>query len=270
MSSPLYRSLIILFLFCTLMRGASAGSGSANVSYQKKWISRTRVHLITANLNDPTLLVTPAIAYDKPGRRQSFLGFLVVHQPLAQVTGSYFSMQSNLPVGDIVIGGKLRYLGPAGSALAITPDNTPAIINIPYGWKYSWPGYETVLQGGVRLVQHGKFAVYPRQHGFRDPGIFRKATRTAVGIKPNKRLVLVGINKPVQLSELAGIMKGMGCTDAMTLDGGTSTGIAYGSSIIINPGRTLATVLQIVRRPPPPAPAPAVTTPTAPAEDCDR
>ena len=121
------------------------------------------------------------------------------------------------------------------------------IIDIPYKWEYSWPGYQMVMQGGIRLVENGKSTVYPRSQGFRHNDLFRPAARTAIGIHDDT-LVMLAVTKPILLSKLAAVMKGIGCTEAMTLDGGPSTGLAIGKSIIVNPGRQLPTVLMVVKK----------------------
>ena len=253
---------IVALLAVALSLPAMAETMPDSVAYSVQWVHRMRVHVITVDLYDRSLMVVPMLAYDTPGRRRSFIGFMADYQPLAQITGSYFSLKSALPIGDIVISGEIRYRGPVGSALALTATNEAQIVNIPYGWTYSWPGYENVLQGGLRLVQNGKYAVYPHDQGFRDPGLFRHATRTAVGLTPAHKLLLVAINKEILLSELAAIMKGLGCRDAMTLDGGTSTGLAYGDDVILTPGRTLSNVLMVMHRPDAaPAPSSASTAP---------
>ncbi|MHB9131716.1 MAG: phosphodiester glycosidase family protein [Armatimonadota bacterium] len=224
-----------------------------SVSYVTHRLYNVMVHIIVVDLNDPTILVTPRIARNTPGRRQSFVSFMAEHQPLAQITGSYFSMTGPAyPIGDIVIGGKLRYDGPIGSALAIKPNNLAGIVNVPRYRKYNWKGYESVLQGGIRLVQNGKYALYPSTQGFRDPDLFRQATRTAVGIQQNNRLLLVAVGRGVSLVTMVKIMKALGCRDAMTLDGGTSTGLAFSTSPIYTPGRMISNVLMVTRRPPPP------------------
>lgn len=265
----------LLRLWIGMVMGAlalpvQAGSPESSVSYQIKQASGIRVHVVTADLRNPALMVRPVLAYNTPGRGQSFLSFLAQHQPLAQISGGYFSTSNWLPIGDIVIDGLLRYRGQVGSALAIRPDNTIEIVDVPRGWRYSWPGYEHVLRGGMRLIRHGEFSVYPNRQGFHDPGLFREASRTAVGILPGNRLLLAATGAAISLSKMASVMKALGCTEAMSLDGGTSTGLAYGSSIIIAPGRQLSSVLMILERPDPPAPpAEAITTtmpntPTAP------
>jgi len=246
--SRLRYGLLIIVLALLPLRGL-ADSGPSSVSYCVRWVSHTCVHVITVDLNDDTLAVVPKLYHDTPGERQSFIRFLTEYHPIAQLTGSYFSLSNALPIGDIVTDGTLVYRGPVGSALAIKSDNSAEIVNVPYGWKYSWPGYENVLKGGLRLLQRGKYAVYPRDQGFRDPSLFRHASRTAVGLTAGNKLLLVATSKGILLSELARIMKALGCRDAMTLDGGASTGMAFGSNVILMPGRTLSNVLMVVQRP---------------------
>jgi len=261
------RSHLLLMVIALGLFAQQAYGDASSVTYSKHWINRTRVHVIRVNLNDPTVKVTPVLAWNAVGRRQSFLGFMAAHQPLAQMTGNFFSLQSGYPVGDIVIGGSKVAEGRIGSALAIKPGNQASIIDIPHRWRYAWPGYESVLRGGIRLLESGKTTLSPRSQGFRDPALFRTATRTAVGLDAQNRLLMVAVNKGIYLRDMAAIMKALGCTAAMSLDGGTSTGLAYRDDVILMPGRTLANVLVVVQRPPAPAPEtappaePSVTTP---------
>jgi len=241
------------------------GESSSGVSYSRHWIKRTRVHVVWVNLNDKSLKVTPVVAWNSIGRRQSFVSFMAHHQPLAQMSGNFFSLRTAIPVGDIVIGGSKVCDGRVGSALAIKPGNQASIVDIPHRWRYSWPGYESVLRGGIRLLENGKTTLAPRSQGFRDPALFRAATRTAIGLDKRNRLLMVAVNKTISLSDMAGIMKALGCLSAMSLDGGTSTGLAYGDDVMVMPGRTLANVLLVVRRPEPPA-KPPVMEPPPPAE----
>jgi len=247
------RSHVLLMVIALGLLAQQAYGDTSSVTYSKHWINRTRVHVVWVDLNDPTIKVTPLLAWNAINRRRSFVGFMAAHQPLAQMTGNFFSLQSGYPVGDIVIGGTKVAEGRVGSALAIKPGNQVSIIDIPHQWRYSWPGYESVLRGGIRLVENGKAALNPKGQGFRDPALFRPATRTAVGLDSRNRLLMVAVNKGVYLSDMAGIMKALGCTAAMSLDGGTSTGLAYRGDVILMPGRTLPNVLAVIQRPPKPA-----------------
>ena len=233
MTSRLSYGLLIAIIL--LWRPAAAGATSS-LNYSTRWVNRIRVNVITVDLHDQSLVVTPQLANDAVGKRESFSAFRRERHPLAQISGSYFSLGSALPIGDIVIDGHLRYRGPVGSALAIKADNSADIVNVPYGWSASWSGYETVLKGGMRLVQHGKYAVFPHDQGFRDPNLFHRATRTAVGLTCKHKLLLVAVGQQILLSQLAVIMQRLGCQDAMTLDGGLSTGMAYGDKVILTRG----------------------------------
>ncbi len=229
--------------------GTATNARTESVRYQTQWLRQARVHVVSVDLADPTIKITPAFAHDRIGARQDFSTFLARYHPLAQITGTYFGMRDSLPIGDVVINGQFLFDGYIGTALALKPDNTAQIIDVPYRWRNSWSGYEEVLQGGIRLVELGKPMVYPRSQGFRDPDLFRYATRTAVGLQGPKKLLLVAVNQPILLTNLAHIMIALGCRDAMTLDGGTSTGLAFGRQVILHPGRALTNVLMVVSRP---------------------
>ncbi|MHB9026190.1 MAG: phosphodiester glycosidase family protein [Armatimonadota bacterium] len=256
MRATLTLSSIAMMAVLLTALGRAAGAESASVRYSTHRTNGIGVHVIDVNLNDRSLMVKPRPAGDTPGARQTFAGFLAQHRPLAQITGGYFDVRSGYPIGDVIVQGKTYYDGAIGSGLALTADNKAAIIDVPPYVSHGWAGYTSVLQGGVRLVKHGQYAVYPRDQGFRDPDLFRRASRTAVGLTARNHLLLVATSREIYLSQLAAVMLDLGCREAMTLDGGTSTGLAYGGSIILRPGRSLPNVLQVVLRPTPlPEPA---------------
>jgi hypothetical protein len=43
-------------------------------------------------------------------------------RPVAAITGTFFATDSLLPIGDIVIGGRLAHFGGRGAALCLTAD----------------------------------------------------------------------------------------------------------------------------------------------------
>lgn len=219
-----------------------------SVGYSLHRVRNIPVHVISVDLQDPYLLVTPALAYGTLGRRQSFKGFLSDYQPLAQMTGSYFGLRNSYPIGDIVVKQHHQYRGSIGSALAVKPDNTAWILDVPYLEDGSWGGYESVMRGGIRLLEGGQRCLFPRDQGFRDPAVYRNATRTAVGLKNHRKLLMVAITRTISLSDLVHIMKTLGCRDAMALDGGSSTGLACGRSTIVSPARSLVSVLMVTQR----------------------
>ncbi|MEI6518744.1 MAG: phosphodiester glycosidase family protein [bacterium] len=237
-----YELSVMMMLLCSL-----AWAGNKSVYYDSVRAAGVNAHTVNISMNDTTIQVRPAFAWGIPGKRQLFKDFIHDYNPIAQITGPYFGMLNGLPVGDIVIDGKGLFKGFIGSALVIDKNGKAKIIDIPFKWEYSWPGYQMVMQGGVRLVENGKSTVYPRSQGFTHLDLFKPAARTAIGIHGDT-LVMLAVTKPIYLSKLAAVMKGIGCTEAMTLDGGSSTGLAIGKSIIVNPGRELPTVLMVVKK----------------------
>lgn len=73
-----------------------------------------------------------------------------------------------------------------------------------------------------------------------------KATRGGIGISNDKIYLIVAKNATVP--DLAEIMKVLGATDAMNLDGGGSSALMYGGTYKVGPGRTLPNAIVFVRR----------------------
>ena len=237
-----YELSVMIMLLCSI-----AFAGSKSVYYDSVRVAGVNAHTVNIKMSDTSIQIRPAFAWGIPGKRQLFKDFISDYNPLAQITGPYFGMADGLPVGDIFIDGKGLFDGFIGSALTVNKNGRAKIVDIPYKWDYSWPGSVMVMQGGIRLLENGKTTLYPRSQGFRHIDLFRPAARTAIGIDGDK-LVMMAVTKPIYLSKLAAMMKGIGCTEAMTLDGGPSTGLAIGKSIIVNPGRQLPTVLMVVKK----------------------
>ena len=254
MQRTLRKCLLLMGIALVLSPAWSASAERKSVQYGLFLIRHLPVHVIQIDLSDPALKVMPAVAHDQIGRRESFFAFLSHYQPLAQISGEYFGLRDAIPIGDIVIDGEKLVNGAIGTALAVTTDNTASIIDIPHRETQTWAGYDEVIRGGIRLLEHGEFRVFPRSQGFHDPALFSYATRAAIGLRDHKHLLMVAIDRDISLAQLAGVMELLGCRDAMTLDGGASTGMAFGHRILIWPGRTVSDVLMVVARPPRPAP----------------
>jgi hypothetical protein len=240
---------IFLFLCGLLAVGMlRVGAAPESMSHRTMTIDGVYVHVISVDLRDQSLLVTAGVALDEPDHRKSFAEFQKDHRPLAQITGTFFDLHSGAPIGDVVVRGNLVCIGSGvGSALVVTADNEAAIIDSPPadGWK----AYESVLQGGLRLVRDGQVDVDPEAQGFNDRYMLRKTARLGVGVLPNHQMVMVETGH-LLMPQFAEIMIKLGATDAMALDGGGSTGISFDGKTIMATGRKLANVLMVVQRPP--------------------
>ncbi|GBF05098.1 peptidoglycan-binding LysM [Deinococcus aerius] len=161
----------------------------------------------------------------------------------AVVNGSYFHPRSYVPAGDLVVQGRLLTWGRIPAALAITPDNRAAILTsttalLGRPLDATWHGMETVIATGPRILKRGRVV---RQYGdvFRDPALFGRAARSAVGLRGNRDLVFVTTHAKLTTTEMGKVMARLGVRDALLLDGGSSAGLAW------NGGRALDSVRKV-------------------------
>jgi len=224
---------------------------AANVGYRVEFVNGFGCHVVQVNLGSPTVKVTPIVSLRFPGGAEPMMRMCERERPVAAITGTFFSKTTLLPVGDLVIDGRLVYFGGMGSAIAITGDNRVVIERLPYGRTQDWSPFESVMACGPLLLETGMVALAPRHERFRDAHVLGRASRTAVGLTAANKLLMVVTREQVSLWELAGIMKGLGCIDAINLDGGSSTGMYYRGSAIVSPGRSLVNMLAVYSDVPP-------------------
>jgi hypothetical protein len=116
---------------------------------------------------------------------------------------------------------------PVGSTVALNQDLRPgAFEQFPFG-----------IGGGPILVRDGQLVADARAEGFSDAFAAQAAPRSAIGVMPDGRLVLVAIHfspggRGPTLSEAAQIMRQLGVQQALNLDGGTSTSLYLGGTMI--------------------------------------
>ncbi|MEA3403165.1 MAG: phosphodiester glycosidase family protein [Armatimonadota bacterium] len=215
------------------------------VGYRVEFVNGFGCHVVQINLGSPKVKVTPILSLRFPGGAEPMMSLCRREQPSAAVTGTFFSKTTLLPVGDIVIDGRLEYFGGMGSAIALTPENEVAFERLPYGRRWDWGPFESVLACGPLLVERGEVALAPRHEHFQDPHVLGRASRTAVGLTPMNKLLMVVTREQVSLWELAKIMRSLGCIEAINLDGGSSTGMYYRGSAIVRPARSLVNMLAV-------------------------
>ena len=115
----------------------------------------------------------------------------------------------------------------------------------------------TAIGGGPLLVHNGKLEHWPEVKGTNSPALPRHP-RTAIGFN-SKFFYLVevdGRQKDLSVGmtfpELADLMKALGCTEAMNLDGGGSSTFWLNGKVLNSPSdkheRSLANGLIIVRK----------------------
>ena len=228
---------------------SSAWAKPSSVSLAFRKFGPFHTYVVTANLNDPDVKVTPILSRRGIGSAESYRSLIHRTIPTAAITGTFFSPDNHLPTGDIVLGGRYIYFGGIGHAIAVTPDNTALILGRRLNRHMDWSGYETVLCAGPRLLWNGIIYVNPRAEGFRDRKMmYSRTARLGVGITRYNRLMFVAVKTPCHLSHLAAIMRKLGCINAVNVDQGSSTAFYYRGRTIARPGRLLTNMLAIYDR----------------------
>jgi hypothetical protein len=213
--------------------------------YRKGYLGDVPVHLVVADLNDPEVKLGVLVARGGVGKTESFASMVQRAQPVAAITGTFFGLKSALPTGDLVVNGHAIYQGFVGTALAFTDGNVVSFVPTHYKEKTAWRFFDGVVRAGPLLVQAGRIAVAPRDEGFTSLSAAARRSRTAVGITPGRKLLLLAVKQPISLWRLAKLMRELGAYHAVAMDGGTSTGLYFGGHMIAQPGRALTNALVV-------------------------
>ena len=260
-----------LCVLCTLSAIVvlhSAGTCD-NVTLEKRFIKNASVYVITADLNDPSIEVTLSVAAKGISHSESFQSMVKRSLPIAAVTGTYFDTRTLFPVGSIVVEGRTVHESAIGTAVCFVRPDSIECVNVATtdvsvyqprkyivkfvatkkGDRFDWSGVEYGLRTGPRLLSNGQYALNPTPEGFKHPGLFGARTRIALGHTPHNKLLLVAVRTPVTFGKLASIMKTLGATEAVALDGGTSSAMYYRGRIVCRPGRALTNIIEIRQRP---------------------
>ena len=110
-----------------------------------------------------------------------------------------------------------------------------------------------IVNGGPRLVRDGEIDIPAFAEGFHypeDPGFLyrfglRRNPRTLAGVRPDGRLLLVtvdgrapGHSVGASFTESAALLRALGARDGVNLDGGGSTAMTVGSTLLTRPSDT--------------------------------
>ncbi|MDO8587840.1 MAG: phosphodiester glycosidase family protein [Armatimonadota bacterium] len=233
------------YLLLALLFPHAGPAEASSVSYGKHYVHHVVAHVVTINLNDPDVRLTPVFARRGVGTSERFESILNRTRPTAAITGTFFDTRSLYPTGDIVVDGEMVCRGVVGTAIGIGWNNEVDFIPTRRGAVSDWSAYHSVLCAGPRLLADGKPVVYPKGEGFRDRSIYSKGIRAAVGVTRWNKLLLVTTRQPVYLSRLAKVMRALGARDAATLDGGSSTALYYRGRFFARPDRKLTNLLVV-------------------------
>lgn len=223
----------------TVPVGPKAPSGEA-VRYIHGRVLGVPVSAVRIDLRNPRVLVTPILPVSGLGTGGVFTRMARTTGATAVVNGGYFHPTSFIPAGDLVVHGRYVFSGKISTAVAITPDNRVRVRSVTKNAPATWAGFESVIASGPHILQRGRVVVSPFTGGFRDPAIFRRAMRTVLGTRGDRTLILMSTGALLSPSEAAKVMRQLGASDAILLDGGSSTGFAWKGRVLIKPARRIS------------------------------
>jgi exopolysaccharide biosynthesis protein len=117
----------------------------------------------------------------------------------------------------------------------------------------SWADVKQAVSGGPTLIRNGKLFLDLKDQNFRKTWTSSSIhARTALGVTANRHLILLTVEGPHTLWDVAKVLKRLGCVEAMNLDGGGSTTMVLNGKIVTRnaktPQRRVAASLAIVPR----------------------
>jgi exopolysaccharide biosynthesis protein len=189
-----------------------------------------------------------AITTQKMGHLETFASIARRTKPIAAITGGFYDTRSNTPVGDILIDSRLIYDGCVGPVLVVSKKT--GITQIVSQAQYNTVDKKVLsfaVQTGPTLVKGGQVSINLKAEGF-GCYIVKPARRTAIGLTPAKKLIVVATKSSMSLHQLAAVMIRAGCRSAVSLDGGSSTGLYYKDKMQITPQRGMVCIIVVVRK----------------------
>ncbi len=226
------------------------------IKFEKKTLFGVSFYQTTIDLKDPETFITIGLANDAPQANSNkvsygdepFVDMVSRYKPAAAINGTFFSIDEEKRVlGNMVAGGKfLKYSQweNYGTTLGIKAGNQLEMVTARESSQPDWSQHWFSISCGPRLLKDGKVWLEPKLEGFKDPHIFDIGGRTAIGYnQAGDKIYLVTFLSILSLEDEAKLMQGIGCYQAMNLDGGASRSLAYRAKIIVEEGRSLTDII---------------------------
>jgi len=240
----------------------------------------TRPFVYTMGRNFPVALVQiklssvrvrVGLAWGHVGATESLGGIVHDYDAIAAINGSFFdaynSSRYKSPNNELICMSEPVFRADIGTVLGFTPDGEARMARSPVAdalhrldvaypdrmgnnnldQTLLWQRVPEGLGAGPRLVRDGQVSLDPYGEGFHSAEVLNGvAMRSAVGINSTGWLLMV--TTQASIPQLAHIMKALGCSQAMNLDGGSSSGLWARGRYLRRPARYLSNALVIVHR----------------------
>lgn len=246
---PLSVRFAVFIGFFAFWGALAFGQGRPVVTSQKVKIGRAYLYVVTADLNSSRVDLDLFVSNRRPSNghfpHETFSAFIAKSEPTAAVNGTYFDTHTFIPVGTLAADGRLLQQGTHGVAVCFDKNNQVSFYKIKDLKNFPWQNYKVIISTGPTLVENGHMHLFPRAERFHDRDIFKANRRSAIGVTKNNKLLVVAVKTRVKLRDLAWIMRKLGAVHAVSLDGGSSTGLYYRGSYLIRPARQLTNILAV-------------------------
>jgi hypothetical protein len=158
-----------------------------------------------------------------------------------------------VPAGGMVISG----CGKRAASLTKVPLGCE--VRLTFKTNPTWPHLQHALGGGPLLLENARIVLDPARESIRSDIASGRHARTAIGLTRSGRVLLAaaeggkgGRGPGLTLTELAKMMKHLGCRCAMNLDGGGSTTFVVHDQVVTccsdGSPRSVSNALLVVRR----------------------
>lgn len=228
------------------------------IRFEKVSAAGVPLYKTTIDLHDPETFLVVSLANkaekandaDVSHGDESFASFVKRSHAAMLMNGTFFSKDSQKRVmGNLVSEGVVRKFSQwedYGTTLGIKKGNEPEMVTARTDGKPDWNQHWLSITCGPRLLRDGATDINPELEGFKDPHVLGVGSRCAIGFNSQKdELYLVTFLRGLSLSKEAEVMKSVGCSDAMNLDGGASRALFYRNSIVVEPSRALTNVIVV-------------------------
>ncbi len=126
---------------------------------------------------------------------------------------------------------------PVGTTLQLSNGTTPS----------DFDRYPHIIGAGPLLLLNRQIVLNPKGESFQPAFIQQQASRSAIGVTADGRIVLVAVHNRIggrgpSLAEMAQLMQQLGAVSALNLDGGSSTSLYLGGQLLDRPNQTAARV----------------------------
>ncbi|MBR6127643.1 phosphodiester glycosidase family protein [bacterium] len=184
------------------------------------------------NINQPRMLSTHSIVYTRewgaitPPSPKYGMQIVVSDGKIVKVTTETCSIPEN---GFVIV-------GPESKLKAI---ENARKVKLDIKLNPEWENVNHIISGGPYLVKNGEVYVDMTEQKLASVG--GRNPRTAIGYTKDGNLIMLtadgreGASVGLTLNELANIMKGLGCINAMNLDGGGSTVMFIKGQVVNRP-----------------------------------